>query len=87
MFTALKGKNQVLEKPGFLWSKEIQTCVEPQELPEGSRKCCQIDKRMRADDPYILLYIQLLLVAEIDGFVDHLRRQKSIKSMGFIGLF
>ena len=42
---------------------------------------------MTADGSYILLYNQLLLVVEIGGFVDHLGRQKSIKSIVSVGLF
>ncbi len=71
----LKGQNEVREKPGFYRFEKEQSSVEPRELPEGSHKCHQLDKRMTADDSYILLYNQLLLVADIGDFVDHLSGQ------------
>ena len=75
------------EKPGFYRFEKELSSVEPRELPEGSHKCYQLDKRMTADDSYILLYNQLLLVADIGDFVDHLSSKKSIKSVVLVGLF
>ena len=75
------------EKPVFIRFEKELSSVEPQGLPKVSRKCYQLDTRMTADVSYTLLYNQLLLVVEIDGFVDHLRSQKSAKSMVLAALF
>ena len=71
----------------FYRSYKTLASVDARGVPEGSRKCYHLDKRMTADDTYILLYNQLLLVAEIVEFVDHLRSQKSFKSMVLTVLF